>query len=386
MLVVVCVVSALWWVWSLYAIVCARRSLPILSEEQSPVPEQWPRVSLIITARDEARDLERCVRTRLEGDYPNLEVIIVDDRSTDGTSEIAEHLASKDTRVKVVHINELPSGWLGKLYALYSGVKIASGEWLLFSDADIEFAPHTLRHAVAYCEHEGRDHMSVVPSFREHGLVIDAAINVFSQALLVGGRPWKAKDPHSKVALGAGLFNLVRRSSYDQTPGFEWLRLEIADDIALGQMLKRRGARPIVMNAVGAVTLDFYRDIRELACGMEKSGFAVLARCSAVRLILLCVVGLIFQIGFLIGLFCPVLWLQRLSLIITATACLSQSLMARFMGRKILPALLFPLGVILMGWMLLRSGLLVWWRGGVAWRGTLYRVSELRAGSRVEFK
>ena len=149
-LAVTCVVSSLTWAASLYATLRTIRAVPLLRDDASPEPARWPRVSLIVPARDEARDLERAVRTRLTDDYPNLQVILVDDRSTDGTGAIADRLAADDPRVKVVHVTELPAGWLGKLNALHRGVAEADGEWLLFSDADIEFAPGTLRRTRIY--------------------------------------------------------------------------------------------------------------------------------------------------------------------------------------------------------------------------------------------
>jgi len=385
-LAAVSVAGALWWAWSLHAIRASRRGIPPLREDRSPSPARWPRVSVIVPARNEERDLERGLRTRLADDYPDLQLIVVDDRSTDATPGIADRLAAEDARVTVVHVSELPAGWLGKLHALARGVEVADGSWLLFSDADVEIAPGTLRRAVALCEHDARDHMSVVPGFREHGAVVDAVVDVFSQMLLCVGRPWRARDPASRVALGAGLFNLVRRAAYERTPGLQWLRLEIADDLALGQMLKRHGARPIVMNAVGSVQLDFYRDVGEMAWAMEKSGFAVIGRFNPAVMVLVCLAAVTVEAGFLAGFAHPALWVKALASITLVTAFASQASMARWMGRSVLPALLFPLGIALMGWMVLRSGVLVWRRGGVDWRGTVHTVRELRAGSRLEIR
>jgi hypothetical protein len=379
-----CLASAAFWAFSLHAVLRSRRSIALLRDDDAPAPARWPRVSIIVAARDEARDLERCLRTRLADDYPDLEIVLVDDRSTDGTGEIADRLAREDARVKVVHVTELPPGWLGKVHALERGVALAGGGWLLFSDADVEVAPGALRRAIARCEHDGKDHLSVVPAFREHGLLVDAAVSVFCHVVLAAGRPWKVPDPRSRAAIGAGLFNLVRREAFDRTPGFEWLRLEIADDITLAQMLKRHGARPLVMNAVGAITLDFYRDVGDMAAGMEKSGFAVISGFSAARMLLVCALGFALQCGFFAGLAHPARPVVALAITAAAAACASQALLARWLGRSLLPALLFPLGCALTAWMVLRSGVLVWRRGGVAWRGTVYPVRALREGSRIE--
>lgn len=380
---VLCGMSLLWWGWTLYAVLRSRAAIEALRKDQSPEPPRWPLVCLVIAARDEEGDLERSVTTRLADDYPNLQVIIVNDRSTDRTAEIADRLARQDPRVKAVHIKELPAGWLGKVHAMCQGVAIAEGEWLLFSDADVEFAPGTLRRAIARCEHEGRDHLAVLPEIREHGLFLNAAMDIFCQFNIAAGRPWQVPDPRTRAALGGGMFNLVRRSAYDRTPGLPWLRLEIADDFALAQMLKQHGARSLVMDGVGAVILDFYRDLGEMARGTEKSGYAVIGHFNPAILIVTCVILLVTQVGFLAGFLHPALWVKLLAAGTLAIAGVAQALMAKWMKRSVLPALLFPIGILLITWMFLRSGILVWQRGGVAWRSTVYSVRELRNGSRV---
>ncbi len=382
----VCVLALANWAWSLYAVVQTLRGVPKLSRDASPPPETWPRVSLIVPARDEARELETAIRSRLADDYPALQVVIVDDRSTDETGAIADRLAREDPRVSVVHITDLPEGWLGKLYAMHRGISAADGAWLLFSDADVRFAPGTLRRAVARCEHDRRDHLAVMPGFTNHGVGVDAAMDMFCHTLVSVGRPWKAQDPQSRVAAGGGLFNLVRRSAYDRTPGFAWLKLEIGDDVALAQMLKQHGARTLVMDAVDCVSLDFYRDLGEMAYGLEKSGFAVIGRFSYLVTVGVCVVGWLMYVGFLAGLAHPAGWVRAVTAATLVLAWLSQGLLARWLGRRLLPALLFPFGAMALQWMILRSAWLAYRRGGVAWRGTVYPVDLLRAGARLQLR
>jgi len=383
-LALLCLASTLWWAWTLYAVVRSMCDLPSLHEDSSPSPAVWPRVSLIVPARDEERDLEPSLRARLGDDYPNLQVVVINDRSADRTGEIAERLAQEDGRVVVLHISELPAGWLGKLHALHQGVAAATGEWLLFSDADVEFAPGTLRRAIARCEHDGRDHLAVIPHIRNNGILTGAAMNVLCRLLLTIGRPWRVADSESRAALGAGLFNLVRRTAYDRTPGLKWLRLEVADDIALGQMLKDHGARPLAMNAVKSVFLDYYCNLTEMARGLEKVGYGVIGGYSALRLLLCCGLALAAEVGFCAGFLQPAPLLRAAALFTALGAGLSQVVLARFLRRATLPALLFPLGMALMVLLVLRSGFYVWRRGGVDWRGTLYDVRELSRGSRLQ--
>ena len=383
MLAAACVASALWWAWCLYATLRSIRAIPSLAADRSPPPARWPRVSIVVAARDEERDLEAGVCSRLADGYPDVQVVLVDDRSSDATGAIADRLAQQDPRVRVLHVTELPAGWLGKVHALAQGVATSDGEWLLFSDPEVELAPGTLARAVALCEHRGRDHMAVVPSFREHGLLFDATMDVLCQLLLSLTRAWRVPDARSRAAMGAGLFNLVRRSSYEATPGHAWLRMEIADDIALSQMLKAHGARPVVVRAVGAVTLDYYRSLREMAVGMEKVGLAVVGGFSVLRAVTVCAVAVVLEAGFLAGFAQPAAWVKLLAGVTLAVMAASQSLTARWMGRSVGPALLAPFGAAAMAWMMLRAVVLVWRRGGVEWRGTVYDVRELRAGSRL---
>jgi glycosyltransferase involved in cell wall biosynthesis len=377
-------VSTLWWAWALYACIRTSISVPFLTHDRSPEPTSWPRVSLIIAARNEELEIEHAVRTRLADDYPNLQVVLVNDRSTDATKSICDRLALEDSRVRVVHITELPEGWLGKLHAMHQGVCVADGEWLLFSDADVVFAPQTLRRSIARCEHEQRDHLAILPTFHHHGLAIDAVMNTFLHILVIGGRLWEVTNPASRVAVGGGMFNLVRRTAYDKTPGLEWLRMEIADDVALGQMLKRHGARPLVLNAVGAVSLHFYRTLGEMAYGVEKSGFAVIARFSILRLIAVSVLGIVFELGCFLGITSTDHSIRLVGVLGTTLAIVALVFLARWMQRSVVAAFLFPFGLMTLIVMLFRSAWLVGRRGGVAWRSTLYPVEPLRAGSRIE--
>lgn len=367
----------------LLAVLRTLRAVPSLATDRSPEPAAWPKVSLIVPACNEAERLETAVRTRLADDYPALEVILVEDRSIDDTPRIVDRLAAEDPRVRAVHVRELPEGWLGKVHALHVGAQHATGAWLLFSDADVRFAPGTLRRAVARCEARGIDHMATIPDFIPQGLVVDACIDSFCRALVVGGRLWSVPDPRSRVAVGGGLFNLVRRSAFDRTEGFAWLRLEIADDVVLGQMLKRNGARPEVTLARDLVSLEFYDSVSEMAWGLEKSGFAILCNFSfALAPFALCAY-LLLELGWAVGLASGVPAAQALGAYALATAVLATVILQRWSGRSLRTVPLMHVASLLFAWMVARSAWLVWRRGGVAWRGTLYPTDALRAGRRL---
>jgi len=335
-------------------------------------------VSIIIPACNEAVEIEEAVRTRLRDDYPDLEIVLVDDRSTDGTGIIVDRLASEDGRVRAVHVTELPSGWLGKLCALDRGARTASGELLLFSDADVHFTPGALRRAVALLESGRFDHLGVLPGLWSSGFLLDTVFSAFFRLVWLAARPWAVPDPRSRAAFGVGAFNLVRRSAFDRSPGFEYLKLEQADDAALGQMLKRSGARCAVANGRGDVGLHFYRSLRDMARGVEKTG----ARWPFPAVCVGMAVLLALELGPWLALAASGVWPRAVG---AAGAMLSIAAtvgVAKWMHHPVLPAVVAPVGVVIFATMMVRASALAVVRGGVSWRGTFYRTEELRAGSR----
>jgi Glycosyl transferase family 2 len=359
------------------------RAVPVLLRDRSPAPERWPRVSLIVPARNEVETLGPAIRSRLTDGYPALEVVLVDDRSTDGTSALVDAIATEDPRVRALHLTSLPAGWLGKLHAMREGLREATGEWLLFSDADVHLAPGTLARAVSHAEARRLDHLSILPQLRPATWVVDAALAAFGRTGLVMARVWLVSDPSSKVGGSVGAFGLVRRSALERTPGIEHLRLEVVDDLALGQMLKASGARSAVANGRDLVSIRWYRSLAELARGTEKAATlfdhrVLPAACWTASLAAL-------ELGpFVVALLAPLPFARWLGGIGAALLLGSTLWMCRFAGQRMLPAFLWPLGVVVNGVLLLRAAVLGRIRGGLQWRSTLYSPEELRAGRRLK--
>jgi hypothetical protein len=375
--------SLLAWTWGAYATWRTRRDVPRLSDDRSPEPARWPTVSLIVPARDEEGEVEAALRARLGDGYPSLEVIAVNDRSSDGTGAVLDRLAAEDPRVRVIHVDALPAGWLGKLHAMHQGILASRGEWILLSDADVHYAPGTLRRVMAACVARGLDHFAALPTFRPKGALLDAVINVFGRNLILGGRLWLVEDARSHVAVGGGLFNLFRREAYDRTPGLPWLKLEIADDVALAQMLKAHGARSAVYETLGRISLDFYPSVGEFVRGVEKNSFAIIGQFSMLRLTLVCVLLLLIEFGWLAGLAHPSPVANALALLTFGLVFGSSAVAMRLMGRSLAPLPLLPAATLIFVYASMRSGFVARRRGGVAWRGTLYSIDELRAGARI---
>jgi glycosyltransferase involved in cell wall biosynthesis len=379
LLTVLTVISALYWGVMALLLLRAVRAVPSVRALRAPPPPRWPRVSLIMPARNEERTLEPALRSKLENTYPELELILVDDRSTDATGTVADALARADTRLQVVHLDSLPEGWLGKVHAMQRGSERASGEWILFSDADVHLAPGTLERIIAHAEHEKLDHVSVLPEVTCTGFVLRAALVTFFRVLSVGGRLWAVPDPRSSAAVGIGAFNLVRRAALERTPGLEWLKMEIGDDAALGVMLKRSGARPAVLEGRGAVSLEFYPSYRALTLALEKNGASIPFPMLLMGTLLL----VILEGGMLAGLVSGHPPLVLLAAGTWAVGVATTVGLARWPGFSWLPSLVPFFGSLPLTWAMVRSGVLALVRGGVFWRGTFYPTSVVREGLRL---
>ncbi|MCY1081355.1 glycosyltransferase [Archangium lansingense] len=377
--------SCVYWLMGMWGFMRLEQALPRLGAPGIPEPTRWPRVSLVIPACNEVDSLEAAVASRLAQDYPELEVVLIDDRSSDGTSALVDRLAAADARVKALHITHLPEGWLGKLHALHRGAEAATGDWLLFTDADVHFAPDTVRRAMALCEARSWDFLTVLFRLRPTTFLLDTAVSTTMRMIGTAARLHRVADPTSSASMGAGVFNLVRRDMLARTRGFEWLKLEIADDAAFGQMVKRAGGRCGVAHALDRVSVELYPSMRAMARGCEKSGFGVLGQLSNTRLVLSCLLFLLIETAPLLAL-APGWpeWLRVAGLAGTGMALATCALASHVLRRPLLATLAYPVGTLLFVFLMLRSGWLGWRRGGIVWRGTLYPTEMLRAGIRYE--
>jgi glycosyltransferase involved in cell wall biosynthesis len=387
-LVILISLCALWVAGLGYLIVAIRR-LPELRESQAPMPEVWPHVSVVIPACNEAANLESAVATLLQQDYPDLEIILVDDRSSDGTGEIIDRLARDDPRIRAVHIKSLPPGWLGKVHALHRGVEQASGEWLLFTDADVHFGAAVLRRAVALVLHQRVDHLALIPRTIQKSFWLELAVNTFGLLFFITTRAASVNRADSKAFVGIGAFNLVKAERLHQTAGFEWLRLEPGDDVGLGMMIRQSGGRTRLAFAYEDLSLQWYSSVRAMFKGLEKNLFG--PGCRYRWWLMLLQVGVIWSLvaapyvslalGVAHGL--ASLWIAgaaAISVHLIFTACFA-------IERKIKPLILslLPVGVVLITAMMLRAGYQCLKNGGIDWRGTHYPIDQLRAGQRVKF-
>lgn len=381
-----------YWLWMLWAAVQVARKVPRLDRLDPPEPPQWPSLSVLIPACNEEDTLEPAIQKLLQEDYPQLEIVLINDRSTDRTGRIIDQIAGRDARVQAVHITQLPEGWLGKVHALDQGFLRSRGEWVLLMDADVQLRRGTLRRVLAYAEQEHLDYLAAAPKLLAQGWLLRIAITAFLRMFCAMMRVWAVQNPRSRAFLGVGAFNLVRRSALERTEGFAWLRLEVADDVGLGLMMKRAGARSAFLLAPEWIVVEWYRSLADMAQGTEKA-FASVAQCSAIRAVVIWLLAAALELA-------PVatwlLWaLAPQGLLRTGLGLLGMGMLVGFVGSLLLlhppyrepiwTGLLFPLAVPLHGYFMLRSAWLGWRRGGIVWRGTCYPSALLRAYQRVRF-
>jgi len=380
-------ICLLYWLRMAYGIHRVRAGIGLLTDIDNPAPDTWPLVSVIVPACNEAEEFKAAARTLLAQDYENLEIILIDDRSTDSTCRIADKLAS-DPRVRAIHITQLPDGWLGKVNAINRGLSESNGEIVLFTDADVHHRSDAIRRAVAFMQSEDIDHLAGCPSLKAPSSMLASSIiaSFLRQLFALFIPPWKVSDPSSRAFFGVGAFNMVRRSSFDTTDGFEWLKLETGDDMGLGMMMKRSGASCRVLSMTDLISVQWYGSLRQIAHGSEKA-FAAGSNCRLVPLIISAIVIVLLEsspILCLLGLFGSTTRIAGLLGIPIALLFICSAIgFARWGRARIGPALIAPLTAWVTAAVLIRAGILGWRRGGVLWRGTLYPSDQLRAGRRV---
>jgi GT2 family glycosyltransferase len=369
---------ALIWVWR---VVDAHRGLPgipdLLRSEHDHAPAGLPALTVIVPARNEAKDIRACLTSLLQQDYPAIDILAVNDRSTDATGAIMDELAAlHPAKLRVLHVESLPPEWLGKTHAMALAARQTASEFLLFTDADVLFAPDSLRRALAYAVEANADHLVLMPTtiihrWDEAGLL--AFFQIFS---LWGPRLWRVADPRAqRDALGIGAFNLLRRTAYEAVGGYESLRMEIVEDLGMARRIKRAGLRQRVAFGRDLVRLHWAAGVPGLIQVMTKNIFAAVN----FRIPLL-LGGCAWLLGFCILPFVLV-WDPAFTLpAVVSVAAIAWGfvLMGRPSGLSAWNALLAPFAGAIFVFTMLRSMLTTLRQGGVIWRGTFYSLAMLR--------
>jgi glycosyltransferase involved in cell wall biosynthesis len=345
-------------------------------------PEGDPRVSVIVPARNEEEHIGPALAKLLQLDYDNYEVIAVNDRSTDRTGEILNQVASTQEaggRLKVLHVAELPPGWLGKVHAMWSAANQATGDWLLFTDADVLFRPDVLNRALVYAESESADHVVLLPRIIMESPGERMTIAFFQTLFVFGHRPWKVADPKTKDHMGVGAFNLIRRSVYDAVGTYRALRFEVLDDMKLGKIVKNAGYAQRNVFGDNLISLRWAKGALGMVDNLTKNFFAIMSF-QWWRLLLSAFLLAFLNLMPFVGVCLAHGW-QRLPYALALA-----SIFAIYVGmswKSDVPpyyVVLHPVSTVLFVYIMLRSMTLTLARGGVIWRGTFYPLEQLRKG------
>jgi chlorobactene glucosyltransferase len=275
--------------WGLAGIVAATgaaslahyRALSALSPSASGAadstsPARWPRVSIIVPARNEEANLPTLLRSLLAQDYPDFEVLVVDDASTDATGRIAEDFARQsDGRLRMIAGTGPAPGWTGKNYACHTGAQAATGDWLLFTDADTEHAPEALRLTLRAALAGGAGALSLFTRQRCLTFAERLLLPFAYQQYFVGVRPKTMPQP-GQPALANGQYFLISRAAYTASGGHRAVAASIIDDVALAGALKRADYPPLVCRGERLVRVHMYDNFSALAEGFTKNSFQFL--------------------------------------------------------------------------------------------------------------
>ena len=334
------------------------------------------RCSVVIAARNEELRIEETIRRLLAQHEVEVEVILVDDRSTDGTNSVVQEVAKGDARLRVIRIEKLPDGWLGKCHACHIGASVATGEWLLFTDADCWLHPDVTTRAIQAAQRDGVEHVTLAPGIT----VPSPGVCAWHLMFLLSFSNWFSgvNRDRPKSYLGLGAFNLVRASAYHECGGYEALRLTVLDDVKLGLLLRRAGKRTRAFLGADDVECHWGTNLTSMIQIMEKNYFAALdfrlplaLGCCVLMALLSCtiVMGVFSQtaIGFTAA---------------VSPLCLAApaAILARRIGWSRGIGFGAPFMIPVFAWALFNSMFVTLRRGGIRWRETFYSLDKLRAG------
>ena len=377
------VLLALVWLDRLRDAIRGGRAMPDLSLPTWDRPAAGlPRLTIVVPARNEGEHVERALRSMLALDYNALEVIAVDDRSSDDTGAVLDRMAGEYKRgpaLRVLHIAELPAGWLGKPHAMWKAGQQATGDWILFTDADVCFRADALRRAVAYAEATGADHLVVFPShiLRTPGERMMMA--VFALLFVFGHRPWKIDDPDAKDYLGFGPFNLIRRNVYEQIGTARALRLEVIEDMKLGKLVKEHGFIQRAAYGTGLIPWRWFNGTFGMVRVLKKNIFASMNYRWSKAIGASALLGFLTLVPFL-AIFLAPGWTKLGHLLALAAIFGLYVGLSRRSAISPLYFFLHPLSTCLIIYAMTVSMAHTIRHGGVVWRGTLYSLNELRKG------
>lgn len=354
--------------------------LPWLKDFSPHTGSDLPRISLLFAARDEEEKLPGALDTLAQLEYPELEIIGVDDRSEDATGRILDEFAASHPRFRAIHVKELPAGWLGKPHALQQAYEASSGEWLLFTDADVRFKVDVLRRAMTMATERKLDHLSLFGDVEMVGFWEKVVVTFFGMAFHMATAPSEVINPKSGAYVGVGAFQLLKRSAYEAAGMHRRLAMEVIDDMKLGKIVKQAGFRSSVGIAQDSVVVRWHAGARNLINGVTKNFFAVSG--FSVTRVAIAIVGLfLMNVLPFAGLVFGHGWVRIFAGICVLIVLCMHAGVDIVMRASPLYCFTVPIGAVLFAYMLLRSTVYTLKQGGIIWRGTFYPLEALKRGA-----
>jgi chlorobactene glucosyltransferase len=353
----------------------------------APPPQHAPLISICIPARNEENNIRSCVEAALAQDYPNIEVIVLDDRSTDATLTQLQKIAAHDSRLVPISGADLPDGWAGKPHALYQAAAAARGEWLCFVDADTFLTPKAISSCYVKALETEADLFTVMTEQVLGSFWEKVVMPLVMTALSVGFSPRKVNDPTRRDAVANGQFILIKRRVYDAIGGHEKVKDQIVEDKALSELVKWNGHRLVIADGMQVVRTRMYTSLPTMWEGWTKNIYLGLR--DHVAMLFLGAFGA--SLGLIAALFLPIwpllgwFWYANgggwMALVVILEALLIwgyliyfRALIAHKMNISPWYALTTPLGAGIFAAMMLTSAWKVISGQGVTWRGRTYHM------------
>jgi len=372
------VATLLFWVAFGIELVIGSRSIRFLKDVPFSKRLPTPKTSIIIPACNEEKHIQEALQSLLNQDYENLEFIIINDRSTDQTGAILTRMEKADPRLRVLRIKELPLGWLGKNHALYYGAQNATGEWLLFTDADVVMQPSTVSRAASYMLENQLDHLTIASEVRMPGVILGMFTAAFGIFFSLYARPWRAKNPRSNKFVGIGGFNMVRAEVYRAVGTHQAIAMRPDDDMKLGKLIKKNGHKQDLLFGKQMIHVEWYSSLRGLIDGLMKNAFAAV-NYNIPAIIVGSIVQFLFNVWPFLGMFFTGGITQIINLMTILTILLVSWDGTRFHNLRRWYGIGFPICTLLFIYIMWKSMLMTIFNNGINWRGTHYPLAELKA-------
>jgi cellulose synthase/poly-beta-1,6-N-acetylglucosamine synthase-like glycosyltransferase len=351
-----------------------------LSNQLELARNDMPKISIILSALDEEKMIAQAVTSLLNLNYPDLEVITINDRSTDTTPQILEKLNQTHANLQVHHIEHLPEGWLGKNHALHFAAARASGEWLLFTDADVLMKPDTLLKTISYALEKNLDHLTIYEHHQRNHFWLRVSLLGNYIAYIMALKPWRIRYSWSKKSLGHGSFNLIKKSAYEQCGGHRAIALECLDDLKLGQLIKQHGFKQDTANGQDYIEREWYASLKEMIAGMQKNCFAFF-NYKLFLTLSMCLLTVIFYMWPLLAVFMFDDSIRYINLVNVGLTGLVSAYVAEQFRLKKHYAVFYPIAIGILLYTMMNSVIATYRNKGVIWRGTLYPLKLLRKGA-----